>query len=163
MTGPQSAAAGESILTVHSRGEDDTRAFGARLAQRVRAGDLIGLDGELGSGKTCLVRGVAEGLGIAPHKVRSPSFTLINEYSGGRLPLYHIDLYRLRPSEVDRLALREYLYGHGVCVIEWCAYLGEEPPRLGIQFTFVGENERTLVVTAHGARYDALLHELHNG
>ena len=58
--------------------------------------------------------------------MRSPTFTLVNEYSGGRLPLYHIDLYRMTPSDVDRMALREYLYGDGVCVVEWFERLGED-------------------------------------
>jgi tRNA threonylcarbamoyladenosine biosynthesis protein TsaE len=148
-------------FSTHS--EDETRAFGARLAGLLCGGELIGLRGDLGAGKTVFVRGLADGLGIAAHKVRSPTFTLINEYSGGRLPLYHIDLYRLAPSEMDRLALREYLYGDGVCVVEWFERLGEEPPRLEVGFTFVGENERLLVVTAHGARYDALFNELQGG
>ncbi len=146
--------------TIRSQSEDETRAFGLRLGQRVRRGDLIGLRGELGAGKTCLVRGLAEGLGVAPHKVRSPTFTLVNEYSGGRLPLYHIDLYRLEPSAMDRMALRDYLYGDGVCVVEWFERLGEPAPHLDIQFTFVGENERVIVARADGAQYDALLDAL---
>jgi len=147
-------------LTIHSHSEGETRASGVRLARYVRGGELIGLVGELGAGKTCFVRGLAEGLGIAPQKVRSPTFTLVNEYSGGRLPLYHIDLYRLLPSPVDRMALREYFYGDGVCVVEWFERLGEESPHLRIQFTFVGARERTLVAQAHGAQYDALLDAL---
>ena len=125
------------------------------------AGELIGLVGELGAGKTCLVRGLAEGLGIAPRKVRSPTFTLVNEYSGGRLPLYHIDLYRLAPSPVDRMALRDYLYGDGVCVVEWFERLGRRLRLIcGFELTFVGANERALVAQAHGAQYDALLNAL---
>ena len=121
---------------------------------------MIGLRGDLGSGKTVFVRGVAEGLGVSPRKVRSPTFTLINEYSGGRLPLYHIDLYRLVPSAIDRLALREYLYGDGACLVEWFERLGEEAPHLDCAFTFVGERRRSIVVTAYGTRYDALLNVL---
>jgi tRNA threonylcarbamoyladenosine biosynthesis protein TsaE len=150
-------------LTVHSHSEEETRQIGIRLGKQVRAGDLIGLYGELGSGKTCLVRGLAEGLGVSPQKVRSPTFTLLNEYSGGRLPLYHMDLYRLVPSAVDRMALRDYLYGDGVCVVEWFERLGEEAPHLEIEFTFVGENERTLMVAARGVQYDALLNALNEG
>jgi len=147
-------------LRLHTFSEDETRAVGCRLATLVRAGDLIGLCGELGSGKTELVRGVAEGLGIAAGKVRSPTFTLVNEYSGGRLSLYHIDLYRMAPSDVDRMALREYLYGAGVCVVEWYDRLGEEARHLRVDLTFVGEHERLLVATAHGARYGELLRQL---
>ena len=149
-----------AALRVATRWDDETRSLGARLAGLLAAGDLIGLCGELGAGKTCLVRGLAEGLGIASHKVRSPSFTLVNEYSGGRLPLYHIDLYRLAPTDVDRMALREYLYGDGICVVEWFERLGEDAPHLNMQFTFVGENERWLVATARGERYGELLHQL---
>ena len=146
-----------AAVRVEARSEDETRAFGARLAGRLAAGDLIGLCGELGTGKTCLVRGLARGLGIASHKVHSPSFTLVNEYSGGRLPLYHIDLYRLAATDLDRMALREYLYGDGICVVEWFERLGEDAPHLHLQLTFVGENERLIVATACGERYAELL------
>ena len=152
---------GSVIIASHS--EDETRTFGARLARYLRGGELIGLVGELGAGKTCLVRGLAEALGIAPRKVRSPTFTLVNEYSGGRLPLYHIDLYRLAPSPVDRMALRDYLCGDGVCVVEWFEHLREQWPHLQIQLTFVGANERVVVAQAHGAQYDALLDALAEG
>ena len=143
-----------------TRSEEETRAFGARLAAHLQGGDLIGLSGDLGTGKTVFVRGLAEGLGIPASKVRSPTFTLVNEYSGGRLPLYHIDLYRLSPSDVDRMALREYLYGDGVCVVEWIERLGEDAPCLAVDFTFVAENERLLVISAHGENYVALLADL---
>lgn len=144
----------------HTHSEEETRAVGARLARALRGGELIGLCGELGAGKTELVRGLAAGLGIAAGKVRSPTFTLVNEYSGGRLPLYHIDLYRLAPSADDRMALREYLYGDGVCVVEWFDRLGEDPAHLHIQLTFVGESERSLVATACGEGYVELLRQL---
>jgi tRNA threonylcarbamoyladenosine biosynthesis protein TsaE len=148
--------------SITTKSEDDTRAVGARLAAHLRGGDVVGLSGDLGAGKTVFVRGLAEGLRIPPSKVRSPTFTLINEYGGGRLPFYHIDLYRMSPSDIDRMALREYLYGDGVCVVEWIERLGEDAPRLAIDFTFVGENERLLVVSAHGERYDILLAAIGN-
>lgn len=151
------------MYDVRSCGEDETRALGVRWAHHLCAGDIIGLSGNLGSGKTVFVRGIAEGLAIPIGKVRSPTFTLINEYSGGRLPLSHVDLYRIAPSDVDRMALREYLYGDGVCVVEWFEHLGEETPHLHIEFTVVGERERTLVVSARGDRYNALLNEVRNG
>jgi tRNA threonylcarbamoyladenosine biosynthesis protein TsaE len=151
------------MLSITTQSEDETRALGARLATHLHGGELIGLSGDLGSGKTVFVRGLAGGLAVPTSKVRSPTFTLINEYSGGRLPLYHIDLYRMRPSDMDRMALREYLYGDGVCVVEWFERLGEDAACLAIDFTFVGENERLLVVSAHGDGYDALLAMLGNG
>jgi tRNA threonylcarbamoyladenosine biosynthesis protein TsaE len=149
---------GESpTLIWRSTNEAHTQAFGSALARHLRAGDLIGLEGDLGSGKTCFVRGVAEACALSPARVRSPSFTLINEYSGGRLPLYHLDLYRLEPSDVDRMALREYLYGDGICVVEWFERLGEQTPHLAVHFTFVAESERRLVAVARGRRYDSVL------
>ncbi|HVO26977.1 MAG TPA: tRNA (adenosine(37)-N6)-threonylcarbamoyltransferase complex ATPase subunit type 1 TsaE [Candidatus Margulisiibacteriota bacterium] len=152
---PQPRATSEVRVSTHS--EAETRAVGVALASLLTGGELIGLSGELGAGKTCLVRGIAQGLGVAPQKVRSPTFTLVNEYSGGRLPLYHIDLYRLAATDMDRMALREYLYGDGVCVVEWFDRLGEDTPHLHVHLTFVGENERLFVATAHGARYAELL------
>ena len=148
------------VLRLSMQSEERTRAFGIHLARALCGGELIGLSGELGAGKTCLVRGIAEGLGIASHKVRSPTFTLVNEYSGGRLPLYHIDLYRLVATDVDRMALREYLYGDGVCVVEWFERLGEDVQHLHLELTFVGENERLLVARSHGGRYGELLNQL---
>lgn len=147
-------------MTLHSHSEEQTHAIGVRLGRRVQRGDLIGLRGELGAGKTCLVRGLAEGLGIPPRKVRSPTFTLVNEYGGGRLPLYHIDLYRLAPSALDRVALRDYLYGDGICVVEWFERLGEDAPHLDISVAFVGPHERVLVAVAAGVHYDALAQAL---
>lgn len=157
------SASGQDPLTRHSHSEAETYTIGARLAGGLRGGELIGLYGELGSGKSCFVRGLAQGLGIPPHKVRSPTFTLVNEYSGGRLPLYHIDLYRLVPSALDRMALREYLYGDGVCVVEWFDRFQEPAAHLEIQFTFVGASQRLLVARAHGTQYDPLLKALAEG
>jgi tRNA threonylcarbamoyladenosine biosynthesis protein TsaE len=150
-------------LTLKSGGEAETRAIGSCLAVGLHGGELLALTGDLGSGKTCFVRGLAEGLGIVPRKVRSPTFTLVAEYLDGRLPLYHIDLYRIDPSALDRLALREYLYGDGVCAVEWFERLGESPPRLDLHFTFVGANQRLVVVSAIGERYDGLLDCLRDG
>lgn len=146
-----------------SHSEEETRALGARLAALLEAGDIIGLYGELGAGKTVFVRGVAEGLAIAERKVRSPTFTLINEYRGGRLPLYHMDLYRMAPTDLDRMALREYLFGDGVCMVEWCERFGEPLEQISVTITFVGEEEREIVVTASGNRYAARLNSWENG
>lgn len=144
-------------IRVTSRSEADTGSWARALAPHLKPGDLIGLQGELGTGKTTFVRALAEALGIAAERVRSPTFTLINEYSGGRVPLYHIDLYRLEPSAVDRLALREYLYGDGVCVVEWIERLGEDSACLEIRLAHVGPEERAVEVTARGENYDSLV------
>jgi tRNA threonylcarbamoyladenosine biosynthesis protein TsaE len=97
---------------------EDTAELGRKLGGLLLAGDLICLIGELGAGKTSFAQGVARGLGVEG-QVRSPSFTLIHEYYG-RLPLYHLDLYRLNdPSELEDLGYEEYFYGDGVALVEW--------------------------------------------
>lgn len=145
-------------VEVRTFSEDETQALGMRMATACHGGELVGLRGELGAGKTCLVRGLAVGLGIDSDRVRSPSFTLVNEYGGGRLLMSHIDLFRLSPGELDRMALREYLYGRGVCAIEWYERFGEPlTDFLELSLTFVDENERLVVAVAHGVGYDHLL------
>ena len=102
-----------------SRQPSETIAFAREAATRLRPGAVIALNGELGSGKTQFVKGIASGLGFAG-EVTSPTFTLIHEYIGGRLPIYHFDFYRLDDEkEAVQLGLEEYLQGDGVCVIEW--------------------------------------------
>ena len=122
------------FLTVETWSPEDTRAFGAALAQSLSAGDFLALDGELASGKTCLVQGLAAGLGC-PGAATSPTFTLLHIYEGGRLPLYHFDVYRLSaPEELEGIGYEEYFYGDGVCAVEWseltAAYLPTR--RIGI-------------------------------
>ncbi len=99
-------------------GESETEALGERLGSLFRPGDVIALNGDLGAGKTCLVRGIARALG-ASDTVNSPTFTLINHYQG-RLPIYHIDLYRLEGLlEMEDLDLEDYFFGSGICLVEW--------------------------------------------
>jgi tRNA threonylcarbamoyladenosine biosynthesis protein TsaE len=148
-------------LVLDSRGEEETRALGARLAAALGGGSRIGLSGELGAGKTCLVRGIAEGLGIRPEQVRSPSFTILAVYEGGRLPLYHVDLFRLGDSRGRAEELREYLYGDGLCAVEWFERLDEPlEDHLEITLTFVGAETRRLVAVGHGVRYDPAMRAL---
>lgn len=106
-------------MTLTSRSEAETAAAGRALAEQLHAGDIILLTGDLGAGKTAFVRGLAEGLGIDTTQVSSPTFTLIQEYRGGRLKLYHVDLYRLTPREVDDLGLDELIDDGGVVAVEW--------------------------------------------
>ena len=104
-------------MTTHSAAE--TRALGMRLAQSLRAGDVVLLQGELGAGKSEFARGVARGLGIRG-PVPSPSFTILNAYDEGRLPLYHFDWYRIEdPQEIREMGMEEQLGGDGVALIEW--------------------------------------------
>jgi tRNA threonylcarbamoyladenosine biosynthesis protein TsaE len=104
---------------VRSRSEDETAAAGRELAAQLSAGDAVLLYGDLGAGKTAFTRGLAEGLGIEPADVNSPTFTIMQEYRGGRTPLLHVDLYRLSdPREIDDLGLDE-LGASAVLAIEW--------------------------------------------
>lgn len=149
-----------SVVAKSSRG---TASWGRKLGKLAQSGDIVGLIGELGAGKTCFVRGVAAGAGVDKNAwVRSPTFTLINEYQG-RLPVYHIDLYRIGSrADLDGLNLREYLYADGVSLIEWFEYLpaAEVEEYLELKIVHAGVNARELTFVAHGARYEQLLEDL---
>ncbi len=113
-----------SPSTIHiTRSESETVALAQTVAARVQSGDVLLLSGNLGAGKTAFVRGLALGLGVPGDEVTSPTFTLIHEYRGGRLPLFHADLYRLEPSAAEELGLEQL---DGVLAVEW-------PERLGYQ------------------------------
>lgn len=99
--------------------EEETERVGESLARSLRSGAVLLLYGELGAGKTALVRGLARGLGAPTENVSSPTFTLIQEYAGTAFTLYHVDLYRLTPREVDELGLEELVSGDGIVAIEW--------------------------------------------
>ena len=111
-----------------TRSEAETAGVATELAGGLRPGAVVLLSGNLGAGKTAFVRGLAAGLGIDPDEVSSPTFTLIQEYRGGRLPLHHVDLYRLRSIEVDDLGLDELTLEAGVTAIEWPDRLPHEWP-----------------------------------
>jgi tRNA threonylcarbamoyladenosine biosynthesis protein TsaE len=118
---------GAAPATHVTRSEAETAALGREVAATLSAGDVVLLFGDLGAGKTAFVRGIAEGLGGAQDDVSSPTFTLIQEYRGGRLPLFHVDLYRLSdPREVDDLGLDEIAV-NGVMAIEWADKLSSRP------------------------------------
>jgi tRNA threonylcarbamoyladenosine biosynthesis protein TsaE len=140
--------------------------WGARLAKLLHGGEIIGLIGELGTGKSCFVRGVAESLGVGGKSwIRSPTFTLINEYQG-RLPVYHIDLYRVGgPRQLEGLDLRDYLYADGVSLIEWFEHLPleEVDDYLELRLGYAGGNRRELIFTAHGAQYERITAQLSGG
>ena len=142
-----------------TRAPEETEALGEALGRAARGGELIGLVGELGAGKTCLVRGLARGLGIDPERVHSPSFTIVTEYPGGRLPLAHVDLYRLEAPGEQAPFLRDVLYGEGVAVVEWFDRLGpaagDEALLVTLRFTPGGG--RAIRLEARGARHELLL------
>ena len=129
----------------------------------MKGGEIAGLTGELGSGKTCFARGIAEGLDVGREAwIRSPTFTLINEYDG-RLPMYHIDLYRVANArELEELNLREYFFSGGVSVVEWFEHLPEDEVEEWLQVSFAYANgaKRNLKFSAHGERYERIVERL---
>jgi tRNA threonylcarbamoyladenosine biosynthesis protein TsaE len=149
--------------TVISNSSRATMNLGKSLGKLVQGGEIIGLVGELGAGKTCFVRGFAAGIEVSRAAwVRSPTFTLINEYEG-RLPVYHIDLYRVdRQREFETLNLREYLYAGGVSLIEWFEYLpaDEIDDYLQVTLAHAGGAKRQVTFTAHGERYEQIVRKL---
>ena len=151
--------------TVISNSSRNTVSWGRKLGKLVQGGEIIGLVGELGTGKTTFTRGFAAGAGVGKDAwVRSPTFTLINEYQG-RLAVYHIDLYRIgKTEEIAALNLRDYLYSTGVSLIEWFEYLpaGEVDEYLEIRMAHSGRAGRELTFVAHGERYERMLTELRN-
>ena len=109
--------------------------FAKKIGENLKSGDVLCLDGDLGVGKTVFTKGVAAGLGIKDD-VSSPTFTLIQEYYGGRLPLYHFDVYRIDgPWDMDDLGYEEYFYGEGVCLVEWGHLIAELLPQETIMIT----------------------------
>ncbi len=133
-------------VTTHS--PEETRVLAAELAEKLAPGSVLALRGPLGSGKTCFAQGCGRGLGVEERYITSPSFVLVRQYRG-RLPFYHIDLYRLSPGpEIALLGLEEYIDGEGVTAIEWSEKLaGSLPPRtIEISFAGTGETEREITI-----------------
>lgn len=116
-------------MIFESNSAENTFDFGMKIGQLLHPGDIICLNGNLGVGKTVFTQGVAKGLGIT-ESVCSPTFTLIQEYTEGRLPLYHFDVYRIDgPWDMDDLGYEEYFYGDGVCLVEWGSMIEELLPK----------------------------------
>ncbi|MCB0153902.1 MAG: tRNA (adenosine(37)-N6)-threonylcarbamoyltransferase complex ATPase subunit type 1 TsaE [Anaerolineae bacterium] len=148
-----------NTLDFISHSESQTHRLGARLAEYLGPGDVVALEGDLGSGKTRWVQGVCRGLGVSGPVV-SPTFTLVNEYHDGRLPIYHIDLYRLDSvAEIETFGLDDYLYGDGVTLIEWADRIsGQLPPaHLTIQLHHMEMTKRRVVIRPYGRRFTTLL------
>lgn len=147
-----------------SHSTEQTRHIGEHLGRLLQGGDVICLEGELGTGKTCLVQGIGRGLGITS-AIASPTFILINEYRlpNQRYKLYHIDLYRIETiAEAYAIGLEDYFYGDGICVIEWAERVREMLPkeRLWITLRYLGDTKRGLVLKPRGKRYEELLQRL---
>lgn len=145
-----------------TRTREQTMAVGVALARRACAGDVIVLRGALGAGKTTLTQGIGRGLGIR-EPIISPTFTLLREYASGRLPLYHVDAYRLAgPSEAYTFGLDEYLYGDGITVIEWGERVETLLPdeRLEVYLEYLDTDEREITLRARGDHYQAMVDAL---
>jgi len=140
---------GDKPRTVFSLSEEETAELGRTLSRSMKGGELVLLEGELGLGKTVFARGIATGLGIAAEDVNSPSFTLVQEYGGGRLPVFHVDLYRLNSGDdVDTLGLDDLLASDAIVVIEWGEKLPAHHKRRAITVRFhdVGEGSRRIEI-----------------
>ncbi len=149
------------MLDLISHSPEQTQRLGAWLASLAAPGDVYALHGDLGSGKTNFVKGLARGLGIK-EAVHSPTFILANEYRGGRLPLFHIDAYRVASAgEAIGFGLDDYLNERGVTAIEWAERIlpALPPEHLQIEFSYISESKRGIVMQAHGAHYERLLQE----
>ena len=147
-------------LTWQTRGPAQTQALGCRLGRTLAPGDTLALCGDLGSGKTTLVQGLARGLGVR-EVVTSPTFVLVREYAG-RLPVYHLDLFRLdRVVDLETIGYDEYLAGQGVTLIEWAQRMREAlpPDYVELAFALAGPRARTITAIPHGLRAEALVHQ----
>lgn len=146
-------------LTMISNDEQDTLHIAETLARYVEAGQVITLSGDLGVGKTTFARGFAKGLRIAG-RITSPTFTIVKEYEG-RLPLYHMDVYRLEHSEED-LGFDEYFFGDGVALVEWAEFIVDFLPAQYLQVTIerTGETSRKITFEAIGEKFEPLLLQL---
>jgi tRNA threonylcarbamoyladenosine biosynthesis protein TsaE len=149
------------VLIVESGSTRETKAWGRRLASMLEGGELLALEGELGAGKTCFVKGLARGLNLREEQIVSPTFTMIQEHHG-RIPLYHIDLYRMEETALEDLGLREYLFSEAVAAVEWFGRLreAEELDRLSIRFSYTGANSRQIEFVGLGHRYGDLIGRL---
>jgi tRNA threonylcarbamoyladenosine biosynthesis protein TsaE len=150
-------------LKLNSHSPEQTQLLGSYLGGLAQKADVFLLTGELGTGKTCLVQGIARGLGVKEYAF-SPSFVILREYHG-RLPLYHIDFYRLdRIGEIADLGLEEYFYGDGVCVVEWAEKGLPVVPRdnLFITIHYVPDSPtgRSIFLKPQGERYCELIGQL---
>jgi len=134
-------------MTCVSHSEEETQKIGKEISKKLERGDVVGLYGELGSGKTVLAKGIASGL-KSKVQVKSPSFTIINEYSG-KYTIYHIDLYRIEEADdLLKLGFDDYFYGNGVCVIEWAEKIRDYLPPKGfdVHITVLDETTREIKV-----------------
>ena len=150
-------------MVIQSNGTSQTIRLGKKIGSRLRAGDVVALKGELGAGKTQFIKGLASGAGVGKSTyVSSPSFTLINEYPG-KVPFYHIDLFRLDiQREAEGLGLEDYFHGEGITAIEWADKIPNLLPKelLRIELLYVGEHTRSFRFLGRGERPEELVKKI---
>lgn len=148
-----------STYQYETKSAEETMSFAEKLGSLLQKGDVLTLAGDLGAGKTTFTKGLAKGLGVT-RTVNSPTFTIIKEYSG-RLPLYHMDVYRLEDSDED-LGFEEYFSGDGVCVVEWAVFIEDYLPqeRLELVISHKGDDEREIQLKPIGSRYEERVKEI---
>lgn len=149
-------------MKIITHNENETKQLAKQLAALLKPGMTVLLEGQLGAGKTTFTKGVAEKLGIE-RPIKSPTYTLIKEYSDGSIPLYHMDLYRMENAEDEELGLDDYFYGEGITIVEWGSFMQDELPEEFISITLnVMDNmtDREIRLTAKGKHYIELLERL---
>ncbi len=151
------------MATIVTQNEQETIEFAKELTKYLKPGMLLSLEGDLGAGKTTFTKGIGEGLGIK-RVIKSPTYTIVREYTDGKMPLYHIDLYRLDEDEVEDLGLDEYFLGDGLSVVEWPSVAPDELPTERLALTLSVDpqlpSSRKIEIEAVGKRYQNILMEL---
>lgn len=138
---------------------EETINLGFSIGKLLKSGDIICLTGDLGTGKTHITKGIANGLGVKEH-ITSPTFTIVNEYDSGRLKLYHFDVYRVsEPDEIYAIGFDDYIFSDGVSIIEWANYIEEILPNEYLHILIekdlsMGEDYRKITITPYGDKYN---------
>jgi tRNA threonylcarbamoyladenosine biosynthesis protein TsaE len=148
-------------MVIETRSPHETKSWARRLASLLEGGELLGLIGDLGAGKTVFIKGLASGLSLREEDILSPTFTMIQEHHG-RFPLYHIDLYRLEEATLDDLGLREYLFSEGIAAVEWFERLrgSTEMEYLSVRISYAGANLRRIEFSAVDSRHAQIISKL---
>lgn len=145
---------------IYLKNEEKTSETGYRLGQLLNKGDVVCLIGDLGAGKTTITKSIAKALEVDDY-ITSPTFTIVNEYDG-KYPLYHFDVYRISSSEdMYEIGFEEYLYGDGICIIEWANLIEDILPDeyINIELNYKDEG-REMIITTHGKRYENIIKEI---
>lgn len=141
--------------------EQETERLARELANRLKPGSLIALEGDLGAGKTTFAKAFAQALGVK-ETVSSPTFTIIKEYEDGSVPFYHMDVYRISQAEADELGLEEYFYGKGITLVEWASRIADLLPEERLEMTIAGSGyaRRTITLRPYGDYYEGICREI---